>query len=423
MMKCLSVLSLLSLLLFSACDERKIEYDLIFLHDYAARFQLSGGEHHARYKELTEAHLALIETLEFVRKMVDQKPEVLAGDFEGNFLKGEKIIEGIDVRVVYRLLEAEMLPEDKTFQMKVKMEILLARAFQSYFSLLLRDLARWYPSQLSHSQSVNINLQKAEGRIRIYGSQFRAEYEDLDRTNLSYWDRKRIQELKDDLNTRMLASRFWPTRVSKPFSFYSEINQKMFDEWDDYFQSYHYRVVEIESEAISNIFSYFSEDAKRSSHGLYPSWDQIIGRMIHFMALRNEWYAVYFHLKNDIPFDAGEEGEKAFLIVFKAELLAEKYTEEIFRKYLDFIQAEIKRVNHGDLEIENLLELRGEKRGMRVLKLFQRAITEDRKRVDYLKDRWYASLKIQPSGSHLVQMLFQDIEFLLKRRPDDHLDK
>lgn len=415
MMKCLSVFSALSLLFFSACDEQKIEYDLIFLHDYAARFQLSGGVHHTRYKELAETHVALIETPELVRQMVEQKPEALADDFKGNFSKGEKIIDGIEVRVVHRLLEAEMLHQDKTFQLKVNMEILLARAFQSYFSLLLRDLARWCQSQLSHSQSVNIHLQKAEGRIRIYGSQFHAEYEDLDRANLSYWDRKRIQELKDDLNSRMLASRFWPTKVSKPFSFYHELNQKISDDLSDYFQSYHYRVIEIESEVINHVFFYFGEDAKRSIYGLYPSWDQIIGRMIHFMALRNEWYAVYFHLKNDIPFDAGEEGEKAFLIAFKAELLAEKYTEEIFKKYLDFIQAEIKRVNHGDLEIENLLELRGEKRGMRVLKLFQRAISENRKRIDYLKDRWYASLKIQPSSQHLVQMLFQDIEFLLKR--------
>ncbi|MEK7791472.1 MAG: hypothetical protein AAB309_07595, partial [Deltaproteobacteria bacterium] len=92
MMKGFSAFSLLFLLLFSACDEWKIEHDLIFLHDYAARFQLSGGVHHLRYKELAEAHLALIETLELVRQMAEQKPEDLADDFEKNFSKGLKLL-------------------------------------------------------------------------------------------------------------------------------------------------------------------------------------------------------------------------------------------------------------------------------------------------------------------------------------------
>jgi hypothetical protein len=221
----------------------------------------------------------------------------------------------------------------------------------------------------------------------------------------------------------MLTSRFWPTRVSKPFSFYNELNKKIPDarSLGDYFQSYHYRVTEIESEMKKDLFSYFDEDAKRSVYRLYPSWDQIIGRMIHFMALRNEWYAVYFHLQSDIPFGSGEEGSIAFLVAFKAELLAGKYTKEILKKYLDFIRMEIKRADwrwyleHQDLETGALLELREEKRGMRVLKLFQRAISEDRKRIDYLKDRWYATLQIQPSRNHLVQTLFHDIEFLLRR--------
>ena len=97
MMKGFSAFSLLFLLLFSACDEWKIEHDLIFLHDYAARFQLSGGVHHLRYKELAEAHLALIETLELVRQMAEQKPEDLADDFEKNFSNPDLIVFPLDM--------------------------------------------------------------------------------------------------------------------------------------------------------------------------------------------------------------------------------------------------------------------------------------------------------------------------------------
>jgi len=429
------LLILFALPFLCGCPDLPEKQNLAFLREHTMRFQQSGVQHHAKYDLLTKSHGQLLGTMRHIKKLVaeiKEYPETDVKSLTKRFARMAKVIEDIYHDNI-SILEDAMAksPNDQDLAVKAKMQIILARAYQSLYTLYVFQFGDWLYDQDIPKASKKFVLSKwkqTRWKIRFFGWKFRRCYEELMKMPIDRWDQKRLGDLKDDMNLRMLASRYWITRESEPNKFYRLIADESNKDTMGYFRAFEGRVDEITSAVKKNVTNLFiTWDQKRMVKGHTPSLRDVMGRVIHFLSLRNEWYYVKLSLQNNFPimWKRNSETETAFLIYYKAVLLAHRYTQLLVQQYRQFLVAEVRRNDpewyrdNDDLSTRELLQEYIEEnkasdmkdfiRALRLYKMLRAAGKGEKRIALYLDKRWYQRIKIPPMKNALVHGLFEEI--------------